>query len=311
MFILVLGSCDGGLIMSDLEGPQRSQSPQNTQGPIGQQGLKSDIGRQVLQAPQQPRGKIDMQSSAASLVTAWEMPGGSPGTAGVSCQALLDSGVTLSGVYWVINPNPADSSQVGLPMRIYCDQDVNGGGWALVYNSVLGAATLDFWNIRYAQRLGRRGRPSLDSNYYDGSLYQTAAVTYMDVIEDLQGKTVIAFAARAAGINNMNMKFGNPVLVSGNSDLFSNQFASGWSAPDFDGDVDSSSNCATLFNNVTQHYGFCWNYNLGSDADISGGDTTDQRLGPHVNNAVLANLGTTGDGSSYGRVRAIRRYVKW
>ena len=215
--ILVLGSCDGGFNMLDLEGPQRSQSSQDNQGPIAQQGLKSDIGRQVLQAhqpPQQPKGNIDMQSSAASLAAAWG-PGGSPSTAGASCQALLDAGVTLSGVYWVINPNPADLFQSGSPMRIYCDQDVNGGGWALVYNSVLGTATTDFWNIPYAQRLGRRGRPSLDSNYYDGSIYQTAAVTYMDVIEELQGKAVIAFVARAAAINNVNMKFDSPVLLSG------------------------------------------------------------------------------------------------
>jgi len=193
---------------------------------------------------------------------------------------------------------------------MYCDQEINGGGWALVYNSVLGAATLDFWNIPYAQRLGERGRLSLDSNYYNGSLYQTGSATYMDVIEDLQGKTTIGFVARAASINNVNMKFDNPVLVSGNLSLFYNQFAGGWSAPDYDGDG-YFENCATYANKVTQHYAGCWHYNLGSDADISGGDGTDQRLGPHLSNSLVASLGIAGDGSPYSRVRAIRRYVRW
>lgn len=313
-FILVLGSCDGALSILDLEGPQHSPSSQGNQGPIGQQGLKSDISHQVLQAhqpPQQLQGRIDMQNSAVSPVTAFGMPGGSASTAGASCQALLDAGVTLSGAYWVKNPTPADPSQVGLPMGIYCDQDVNGGGWALVYNSVLGANTLDFWNIPYAQRLGRRGRPSIDSNYYDGSLYQTAAATYMDVIEDLRGNTVIAFIARTAGINNVNMRFSSPVLLSGDFELFTSQFASGWSAPDYDGDVEPTTECALYYNNVTQHYSRCWAYNLGSDADVQDGETTDQRLGPHVHKTALDSLGATGDGSGYGRVRAIRRYVKW
>jgi hypothetical protein len=220
--------------------------------------------------------------------------------------------MTLSGVYWVINPTSADSSKAGWPVRVYCDQDINGGGWALVYNSVLGAATLDFWNIPFAQRLERRGRPSLDSNFYDGSLYQTGSVTYMDVIEDVRGKTAIAFVARSAGIHYFTMLMSNPTLVSGNSALFSSQFAAGWSAPDYDGDTEpGETNCATYFSNVTQHYSNCWRYNLGSDADNSGGDFADQRLGPHVLNSSLVALGLSGDGSGHSRVRAIRRYVSW
>lgn len=62
-----------------------------------------------------------------------------------------------------------------------------------------------------------------------------------------------------------------------------------------------------------QHYGACWAYNLGSDADLSGGDNSlaDQRLGPHVHIGTLSFLGAVGDGSDYSRVRAIRRYVSW
>lgn len=252
----------------------------------------------------------DSESPGASQV--WEMPGSSPRTAGSSCRTLYDAGVTLSGVYWVINPSSADPSKVGVPARVYCDQETNNGGWALVYNSVIGANTLDFWDIPYAQRLGRRGGASLDSNYYDGALYQTTSVTYMDVIEDLQGKSVIALVAAAASINSATMRFNSPVFLSGSTSIFANHFRDGWSARDYDGDPLSSS-CATLYNNVTQHYGACWAYNLGSDADLSGGDNslTDQRLGPHVHTGVLSSLGAVGDGSDYSRVRAIRRYVSW
>ena len=203
VFILVLASCEGGWDVVDLEGPQNSQTLQGDPRGLGPRGLESNMARQELQdrqPPQQVQGAVGAQSPTAPLAMWNSMPGSSASTAGASCQALLNAGVTLSGVYWVINPTAADPSQVGLPVRVYCDQDINGGGWALVYNSVLGAATLDFWNIPHAQRLGRRGRPSLDSNYYDGSLYQTSSVTYMDVIEDLQGRTAVAFVARSAGI---------------------------------------------------------------------------------------------------------------
>lgn len=53
--------------------------------------------------------------------------------------------------------------------------------------------------------------------------------------------------------------------------LFNNQFAAGWSAPDYDGDGYSPGNCAAEFNRITQHYAACFLYSLGSDADISGG----------------------------------------
>lgn len=239
------------------------------------------------------------------------VPGSSSATPAASCKALLDAGVARSDVYWVTNPTSADASKARQPMRVYCDQEISDGGWALVYSSVIGPGTLDFWNIPYAQRFDRRGRPTLDSNYYDGSLYQTSPASYLDVAEDLGGKIAIMFVATSTGINSENMRFNNPVRVSGNPTPYDCHFASGWSAPDRDGDTYDSNNCATNYNNVTQHYCGCWNYNLGSDADISGGDTTDQRLGPHVHVTILTSLGLVRDGSDYGRVRAIRRYVKW
>lgn len=238
------------------------------------------------------------------------MPGGSAQTAGASCTALRAAGITQSGAYWVNNPASADAAQVAKPVLVYCDQVTNGGGWALIVNSVLAPNTLDFWSMPYATRFGRRGRVSLDANFYDGSLYQTAPATYMDVMEDLRGTIAVAFVATSDGINNTTMRFANPVRTSGDDDSFACQFASGWSASDYDGDTNGA-NCAPLYNNVMQHYCSCWNYNLGSDADTSGGDNTDQRLGPHVHKDRAAALGFATDGSDYTRVRRISRFVKW
>ena len=63
---------------------------------------------------------------------------------------------------------------------------------------------------------------------------------------------------------------------------------------------------------MTQHYGSCWSYNLGSDAEPSGTDLADdQRVGPHVYKVVLAGLNLAGDGSDFSRVSRISRFVKW
>ncbi len=271
-------------------------------GPAGPQGPQGAPG------PQGPQGAQGEPGPAATLAT---MPGGSPETAGDSCEAMRQEGTTLSGVYYVRNPASTDPAQLNQPVQVYCDQVTNGGGWALVYNSVLGPSTLDFWHIPYANRLGRDGRPSLDSNFYDGSLYQTSLATYMDIYEDLRGKAAIAVAATSNGIDSVTMKFNNPVKLTGDNDTFMCNFASGWSAPDYDGDPLSSDNCSTTWNNVTQHYCGCWNMNLGSDGDSSGGDTTDQRVGPHVHSGILNILGLSDDGSSFSRVRRISRFVKW
>jgi hypothetical protein len=258
----------------------------------------------------------DLNANFAALQTAITgvfstMPGGSAQTAGASCAALRTAGITQSGQYWVNNPASADAAQVAKPVLVYCDQVTNGGGWTLVYNSVLGTNTLDFWYIPYAARLGRRGRPALDSSFYDGSIYQTAASTYMDVVEDFRGGNAVAFVATSDGINNTTMRFANPVRTSGDDALYQGEFANGWSAPDYDGDTYATSNCSTDYSGVTQHYSQCWAYNLGSDADTSGGDNTDTRVGPHMHKDRVAALGLAGDGSDYSRVRRISRFVKW
>jgi hypothetical protein len=259
------------------------------------------------QGPQGPKGDPGPNPTWSNL------PGGSPAMAGDSCAALLAAGMTLSGSYYVKNPHPADAGLMGMPVLAYCDQVSNGGGWALVHNSVLAPSTLAFWNILYADRLSRRGQPSISEDFYDGSLYQTAAAHYLDVVEDLQGKIVPAFEATSDGISSTTMKFNNPAMVSGSgsSDAYTAQFASGWSAPDYDGDPDANANCATAYNNVTQHYAQCWNMNLGSDADSSGGDTTDQGVGPHIGDGIATALGLASDGSKYTRVRRLSRFVKW
>ncbi|QAT87224.1 hypothetical protein EJ065_5691 [Corallococcus coralloides] len=233
--------------------------------------------------------------------------GDSPDLALRSCQHLYAMGVRRSGVYF-LKPDGAQA------LTTYCDMETQGGGWAMVYNSVLGINTTDFWNIPYGDRLGRRGRPSLDSNFYEGSLYlyrrteYVDAVKYMDVIEDLRGKTVILFTAQVGGFATSTMRFQGPQLLSGQPEIYREQFATGWAAPDHDGDIHSTTECSSYFANVTQHYGACWVYNLGADA---GNEPEDGRVGPHLNSTVASALGLATDGTTYTRVRRITRFVRW
>lgn len=225
-------------------------------------------------------------------------PGSSPATALENCQALYSAGVALSGTYWI---NPLGTG----PRTAYCDMETNGGGWTLVYNSVLGTSVTEFWNISHWERFNRRGRPDINALFYDGSFYQYGRA-YMDVIEDLRGKIVVVLVARASGIDTYSMRFINPVYVSGHPGIYTEQFASGWSSPDFDGDM-WSNRCATYYSNVTQHYGSCWYYNLGSDEDAP----TTERAGPHIYHPTAAAIGIATDGTPSSRVRRISRFTKW
>jgi hypothetical protein len=213
-----------------------------------------------------------------------------------SCAAALTGGLTRSGPTWLTID--------GVSVEIYCDQETDGGGWALLHNSVMGVDTMSFWHILYGDRLGRRGRPSLDSNFYDGRLYALAA-ELVDVFEDIRGKTVIATQGTISGFDDEHMQL-TGVHTDGDVSLFTGHVTGGWSAPDHDSDLLPGGNCATTYNNVTQHYGGCWIYNLGSD-----GVGADGAVGPHVRNTVLTALGLTEDGTEYSRVRRISRFVRW
>ncbi|MFE8599562.1 fibrinogen-like YCDxxxxGGGW domain-containing protein [Archangium violaceum] len=239
--------------------------------------------------------------AAPSALAQNATPGSSPSTALENCRALQSAGVALSGTYWI---RPGG----GTPRTAYCDMETNGGGWTLVYNSTLGVNTTDFWNIPHWERFNRRGRPNLESLFYDGSLYQYGT-SYMDVIEDLRGKSVVAMVATTTGIDIYSMKFNSPRYVSGHSGIYSAQFASGWASPDFDGDIWTGANCAANFGYVTQHYSACFGYSLGADGEAP---VEDGRVGPHVNSVGASEMGLSTDGSGYfTRLRRISRFVKW
>jgi|GEM_PF-2943201 len=227
-------------------------------------------------------------------------PGAAPATALENCQALQNAGVALSGTYWI---RPSG----GYPRTAYCDMETNGGGWTLVYNSVLGINTTEFWNIAHWERFSRRGQPRIESLFYEGSLYPHGR-SYMDVIEDLRGKSVVVLVAEASGIDPYSMRFISPRFISGHPGTYSNHFSAGWASPDFDGDLWSEQNCAIYHGNVTQHYHSCWYYNLGMGGDVP---AYDGGVGPHLHSGTAASVGLVSDGSDYTRVRRISRFVKW
>lgn len=222
------------------------------------------------------------------------------------CAELRDAGFP-SGVGWVRHP---DGVSAAFP--VYCEQELNDGGWAMLYNSVYreDGTTTAFWQFDYAARLGRMGTPAPDENYYHGALY-LIGVDYFDAITDLAGTTAVAAEVTVEGFDQASMAFIAPVQTAGNLGVFTNQFATGWSSRDHDGDT-YEMNCATRFGDVAQHYSSCWTYNLGADADgvppfLDGG------VGPHVNNTNLGQMGLAvqPDGGSYSRVQRIARFTRW
>lgn len=255
----------------------------------------------VVQGEQGVQGSQGLQGPPGPVLAGltWNTPA-------TSCKNAQESGLIRTGRTWI---RPSDASAGQEPQEFWCEQTLEGGGWTLVYNSVLGTNTTDFWNIPYAQRLSRRGRPEINSNFYDGSLYQRG-LEFMDVVEDLAGTVQLATLVRAGSFNPTTMVFANVTVALGGTGWGAVHFGSGWSAPDYDGDVNAD-NCATLYANVTQHYGSCWTMNLGSDADAPASNYRDGGVGPHVVSSWLGTYNLVSDGTGYSRVRRISRYVRW
>lgn len=220
--------------------------------------------------------------------------GGEPVTRPDGCEAIDPEGVGLREV----------ETLDGETIEVYCDH-----GWALVLSSVGGTdgETTAFWNIPYDARFEPKGTPGPSEDYYDPRVYRLG-VEYRDVLEDLNGGVVEAFSASATGIDETTMQFIGPVHLAGDATLYATQFASGWSAPDYDGDS-TDGNCAETFANVTQHYGGCFEYSLGADGD---NPVEDAGWGPHMLTSRAQGMGleveTTG---AYTRLGAIRRWARW
>jgi hypothetical protein len=237
-----------------------------------------------------------------------DAPSGSKDNPARTCAELHSAGMP-SGVYWLLDP-----ATPGTAFAAYCEQTLNGGGWVLMENSVRRAdgKTTAFWQFKFADRFKEMGALAVDQNYYNGALYLIGR-EYMDVIVDMQGKTQIAAVMAATGITTATMRFINPSLTVGNQDVYEGEFASGWSAQDFDGDdtVTASDNCATLYNKVAQHYQNCWAYSLGSDGPDTA-DRLDGGVGPHVHNPVLTALALSIEATgNYSQVRRIARLTRW
>lgn len=224
-----------------------------------------------------------------------------------TCGELLVAGMP-SAVYWLGDPTGVDRA-----FEVYCEQQLRGGGWAMLQNSVRrdDGTTTAFWQFGKADRLSERGTLSPDQNYYHGALY-LSGTEYMDLIVDLQDRAAVAAVMTADRIDPETMRFHAPTFVDGVMEAYERHFASGWSSHDHDDDSDPGDNCATFYSNVAQHYGACWVYSLGSDAGEE--PFFDGGVGPHVDNRMLLvplGLALQPGGGSYSQVKRIARFTRW
>ena len=255
-------------------------------------------------------------------------------TTPTSCKNALESGVlTMSGVI-TIDP---DGMGPEMPLEVYCDQMTDGGGWALVYSSIgteNPGVTTAFWNIAYELRLETKvdppdTPPAPSKNCYVGRLYRYGKQYRDDVVDTAGTEVKGALRAKATGINEVTMKLQGAAQELGNlsTEIYSSQFAAGWSAPGAMNDHDPNpTNCADDWQSVTQHYGGCWYYSLGastlnSDAMVT--DTLDSGWGPHIINGTIKQInmalpmGSTqlvtvgGLNGQASRVNRISRFTRW
>jgi hypothetical protein len=241
--------------------------------------------------------------------------GGAGGTGGNGGSGGAPTPTSCPDVFSGVITLDPDGDGPAMLLDVYCEQ-----GWALVHNSVKytgggsggagggGETTLEFWNIPYSDALLVKGDPmsGTAANYYDGRLYLHGR-TYREDFEDTLGVIAEITRATVMGINEANMHFVQPMLVSGNNDVFQAHFNAGWSAMGMgsDFDTDMSQNCAETYFNVTQHYGGCWKYNLGT-TNVG----TDEGWGPHADATVMP-AGLAVDPPAFSRLNRISRWTQW
>ncbi|WP_437672252.1 fibrinogen-like YCDxxxxGGGW domain-containing protein [Sorangium sp. So ce131] len=261
-------------------------------------------GCTALAGLDKPYHPIDGEAGGGGAGGADGGSGGGGGEIG-GYQRCSDVPESLPDGAYALDP---DGSGPEEELLVYCGPPIDGERWALVYNSVGSeeGTTLAFWKFLYSDRLKTRGEPSIENNHYQPALYRVGR-EYRDEIEDREGLALDVMRATAEGIDTETMRFVNPVPVSGHGKIFEWQFAAGWSSTDYDGDTDDD-NCAEHYAGVAQHYGYCFVYNLGADADDP---YEDGGFGPHIATDDATAFGFVNDGTPYTRLNRISRWTRW
>jgi hypothetical protein len=244
-------------------------------------------------------------------VAALDVLGLSPTTPAASCADARASGLGVDGPVWIQRAGDPE------PVQRHCMHSLADGDWLLLHSSVAAPMTKFFWRIPFAERLARLGRPSPDTNAYDGDLYTwtnpaprtpNRPLEILDVAEDLRGRRVVLVRADADGFDPATMSFTNPSLLQGDTLVYDAHVSGGWSSFDQDADPNAALNCADDFSS-TQHYGsICLIYSLGHDSDDPAATS-----GPHIERSAALRLGlfADADASAHVPLRRLARYVRY
>jgi len=205
-------------------------------------------------------------------------PGSTPGNAARSAKEIKEiTGTTVNGFYW-IKPNDLE------PIKLWCDMNFLGGGWALVMCNVRagqftgapgtnGIGSLTYFQsthnnningtydhrLQFRQLVGLRYWPSLGTQV--AQLCSTACVTL--------SQTTSHTKRYRWGYTGMNGTFGflgayvvNDDTSTGSPGLYS--FHTGRAAfTTYDQDQDElSGNCANFYGGNPYWYGACWSGNM-------------------------------------------------